>query len=343
MSLIERDVRQFASDKIINKEHIGRVAEWVKGRNVFPITVELDMTDKCQHFCNDCVGGRVGGEQIQPAVIINQLAELGCKGITFTGGGEPLLHKETLNMVEYAKDRKIDVGFITNGSALTKEKSERLVKNCTWVRVSLDAGNAETFKYTHGLPVVAFNKVVKNIKGLAEMKSKVGSECTVGVGYLTDEITKSGMLEATRLARDLGVDYVQFRPYHRDETEVNDEIEKCLEYETENFKVLWSKHKYESMKRGDWGRTYEKCYGQQFATVIGANGKMYLCCHMRGMEKYELGDVNKQTIKDIWNSERRQEVIDGLDWRDCPPLCRANTFNQILWEIKQNKDHVNFL
>jgi radical SAM protein with 4Fe4S-binding SPASM domain len=92
-----------------------------------------------------------------------------------------------------------------------------------------------------------------------------------------------------------------------------------------------------------FGRYYRKCYGQQFATVITASGKMYICCHLRGYEKYCIGDLNKDSFKKIWHSKRRKEVVEKIDFSDCIPLCRDNTFNQILWNIKQPREHVNFL
>ena len=43
------DVRQFSSDKIL--KHIDRVNAWLKRENPRPITVELDMTNVCNHRC----------------------------------------------------------------------------------------------------------------------------------------------------------------------------------------------------------------------------------------------------------------------------------------------------
>lgn len=97
------------------------------------------------------------------------------------------------------------------------------------------------------------------------------------------------------------------------------------------------------MKDTQYGRNYGRCYGHQFATVISADGKMYLCCHLRGYEKYCIGDLTKDSFMDIWNFQRRQDVAEDIDFKDCIPLCRDNTFNQILWNIKQPREHENFL
>jgi len=243
------------------------------------------------------------------------------------------------------------VGFISNGSLLNERSAAIIVDNCTWVRVSLDAGSSDVFRFTHGVDGNEFHKIISKIGLLAEVKKRHKSKCTIGVGFLTCNLSVRDMVKATELTKKLGVDYLQFRPmqihrggkfdYHW--TDVEKEIGECLKHSSDGFQVLYSQHKYEMAHDPQFGRSYQRCYGQQFATVISASAKMYICCHTRGYEKYCIGELTKRTFKEIWNSRRRQEVIRTIDFRDCIPLCRDNTFNQILWNIKQPREHVNFL
>ena len=64
---------------------------------------------------------------------------------------------------------------------------------------------------------------------------------------------------------------------------VEEKIRECLKYSDNGFQVLYSQHKYEMANDPQFGRYYKKCYGQQFATVISSSGKMYICCHTRGV------------------------------------------------------------
>jgi hypothetical protein len=159
------------------------------------------------------------------------------------------------------------------------------------------------------------------------------------------------MIRAAVLCRRLGVDYLQFRPlqvhvdgsFKYDRKDITGEIERCMKESRTGFKVLCSQHKYEMMQDASFGRHYGICYGHQFATVIAADARMYLCCHMRGHSRYCLGDLRRNSFREIWNSRRRKRVAANIDFRDCVPLCRDNTFNQILWNIRQPREHVNFL
>lgn len=355
MDIRHFNVRQFSSDKIL--KHLDRVNDWLQGKNPAPITVELDMTNVCNHRCPECVVNyfRVSDNSSLSKKlalnIVRQLAKSGIRGLIFTGGGEPLCNPHTIEAVKLARRKGIDVGFITNGSLLTSHCADALIRNCTWVRVSLDAASPEVFKLTHGLDGREFRRAISGIKLLVAAKKRLKSPCTIGIGFLTSDYSVRDMVKAAQLCRRLGADYLQFRPmqihrggkfaYHW--TDVEKEISECLKYAGEGFQVLFSQHKYEMAHDPQFGRHYQKCYGHQFATVISASAKMYICCHTRGYEKYCIGDLTKNSFREIWNSRRRKEVAERIDFRDCIPLCRDNTFNQILWNIKQTKEHLNFL
>ncbi len=350
------DVRQFSSDKIL--KHLDQVNAWLRGENPAPITVELDMTNVCNHRCPECSGWYFQNRNFDSLPldlvrdVIRQLARAGVRGFIFTGGGEPLCHPHTKEVVRLAYNLGLDIGFITNGSLINEEIAGVLLECCTWLRISLDAASAKTFEMIHGMDGDAFNKVVDNIALLTNMKDKLKSKTTIGLGYLTSDFTKNEMYDMTILCKKLGVDYLQFRPMQihnngRFEYHCSDDIEKqifrCLKQSNDGYRVLYSKHKYDMMKEKNYGRNYQKCYGQQFATVIAADSRMYICCHMRGFDKYCIGDLKKNTFEEIWNSDRRKKVVENINFNDCVPLCRDNTFNQILWNIKQPREHVNFL
>ena len=352
---MEINVRQFSSDKIL--KHLDRVNSWLSGENSPPVTVELDMTNICNHRCPECSGWYFQNRNSDlldldlAKDIISQLSKAGVRGLIFTGGGEPLCHPHIKEVVRLAFNLGLDIGFITNGSLINEEIAKVLLECCTWLRISLDAVSAETFERVHGLDGNAFNKVVDNIKLLTRMKKDIGSQATIGIGYLTADFTKDGMYDMAVLCKELGVDYLQFRPmqlhnngrfeYYRND--INNEISRCLKLSSDGYKVLYSKHKYDMMNEKNHGRNYQKCFGHQFATVIAADSKMYVCCHMRGYSKYCIGNLKENTFEEIWNSEQRKRVVENIDFRDCVPLCRDNTFNQILWNIKEPKEHANFL
>ncbi|HNW94514.1 MAG TPA: SPASM domain-containing protein, partial [bacterium] len=193
------------------------------------------------------------------------------------------------------------------------------------------------------------------MRELVRQKRQRRSRTTLGVAFLTCRETRREIVPFARLGCALGVDYVQYRPLltpsedkyvdqHADyATDIIRRISRARKCATRRCAILWSKHKYDLVAAGGQLRTYGECHGHHFAAVIAADRKMYLCCHLRGRQQYCLGDLSRQSLRQIWSSPRRRRVYRHIDFRDCPFLCRCDSFNTILWGIAQPKPHINFL
>jgi radical SAM protein with 4Fe4S-binding SPASM domain len=352
------DVKQFSSEKIL--KHLDKVYEWLRTGNSFPVTMEIDLSNVCNNKCPKCFGFFGGDEDrkkmisgVKAKEILSEISELGGRAVTFTGGGEPLCNPEAADIIVYAaKEAKLDAALISNGISLTPEIGRKILPHLVWTRISLDAASPEMYKLTHGGSAKQFQQAVENTRELVKIKKELGCNATIGVGYLVGENTKSEIVECAALCKELGVDYVQYRPFLRihggcdenyDIPDLMEKFNEAFKLSAPGFDVLYSKHKYDTIDFGGNFRAYGECYGHHFAGVIAANLSMYLCCHMRGIEKYKLGDLTNSTLKEIWNSDQRRAAYEHIDFRDCPPLCRCNTFNEILWNIKKPVNHKNFL
>jgi GTP 3',8-cyclase len=353
------DVKQFSSDKLFC--HLDRVSEWLDTGVSQPVTFELDLTNLCNSKCPHCFGyfrreeNKYSLSPGEAKNIIRQIKSAGGRAVTFTGGGEPLCNPFAVEAVKYARGCGLDVGFITNGSLLDGNISRELVRCCTWIRVSLDAASPGIYRVSHGQGENAFNRVLSNTWELVKIKKVNGNACTIGAGYLTFPETEKDIIPFALLGKRLGVDYVQYRPLLDDfsrnavdyrlaaQKRILREIKKAAALSGKGYDVLYSKHKYESIEAPGELREYDKCYGHHFAAVIAADRKMYVCCHFRGVKKYCLGDLSKNSLKSVWKSKKRRAAYESINLEECPPLCRCNAFNVILWNIKQEKKHKNFI
>jgi MoaA/NifB/PqqE/SkfB family radical SAM enzyme len=347
------NVKQFTSDKILN--HLDKVNDWLNGGNPFPVTLEIDLSNNCNHNCPACCSGfasdksEMGKHTLER--VITQASKGGVRGVIFTGGGEPLCSKHIERAVALAHDSSMSVGLITNGSLLHKKNIKLLTDCCDWIRISLDAGCERMHRYTHGVKD-EFNIILENIKTLA-LHAK-GKNCTIGTAYLTGKYTSnmSDMKAFITASDKCGIDYCQFRPYL---SSGKKDLSSFTKIDFENLRqwaksrgvlldVLYSKHKYENMASGiAKTKNYDVCYGHQFASVICANGDMTVCCHTRGISRMTIGNVLTSSLNEIWNSKTRKRITNTIDVKNCPDLCRCNTFNEILYNIKRPKKHVNFL
>lgn len=325
----------FGQAKLLN--HPTALAHWQRGEPGSLVTAELDLTNRCNNLCPGCAGGRaVNAATLDKAEVqdyVQQLWDAGAKAVIFTGGGDPLVHRDAVDLMAFAKTLGLDVGLITNGLALTAKKSHRLVQICTWIRVSLDAGGPAMYKLTHG--VDCFVSILDRVGELVAAKKATGSTCTIGLGYLTGPATLSGMETFLQHATALGVDYAQFRPFHGDLTDIRPAFEALQK----RYPVATaSLQKYAHFADAD-KRPYGECHGRHFTTVIGADANVYVCCHMRGNPKYALGNLREHTFAEIW--ARRHTV--RIDFQDCPLFCRLDECNRLLNELIKPKTHLNFL
>ena len=91
------------------------------------INFEIDLTNGCNHRCSFCQWGsylEYNRATLKSQIVVKALPELihfGTKAITWTGGGEPTVHKDFFKILEKSYRLGLDNGLLTNGSLL-KEK-----------------------------------------------------------------------------------------------------------------------------------------------------------------------------------------------------------------------------
>lgn len=326
--------------------HTDRVLAFQRGEVVPPVSMELDMTDQCNHNCPQCAGGRGDGhlDLAKAGGWLHQMADYGVRGVVFTGGGEPLMNEHTLGAMSHAKAIGLDVGLITNGGKFPGGvKSRAILDACTWVRISLDASDDAMYQRTHDMPMGLFHYVIQEIGSLVDPPGLLREDkrCTIGVSYMVNQDTKRGMLKATKLCRKLGVDYIQFRQYWHHFTPIDDVLPICRQHETETFKVRTAEPKFTNIF--DRQRPYDRCHGAAFTGVVQADGNMPICCNYRGRPEFYIGNLYEQSLKDIWEGERKQHVLNNMNVHACVPLCRNDHHNRFLENVIQKQDHGSFV
>ena len=356
----------FAQDKIFL--HGDRIRDYLdRGHTDAPVTLELDLTNQCNNKCPACTGynsDRTTMDTDFAKIIIKDAAKLGVRGLIFSGGGEPLMHKDVAKLVEFANKQELDVGFITSGQQpkwVTDDDIETIVRNTSWIRVSLDAGSPERYLTTHGLNTVAYNNALNFISKLVHVKEDNLLTSTIGVGYLTGigdvEAEKEDYCNAAIAMGGIGVDYFQLRPLHGSHQAASfpKELKDHLESVGSPTNLLASDHKYKFIGEGNKGeRTYDYCHGAHFASVVTANGGLYVCCHLRNQDVGKIADLHTTPLANVWgrnhdvglrSAESVRSVTNRIDVDACVPYCRCDNFNRSLDEmVKGYKNtHKNFL
>jgi len=255
---------------------------------------------------------------------IARLADMGVKGLTFSGGGEPTVHDDLLEIVQFAKGKGMDVSLITNGVIF----DVRLLDSLTWVRFSLDAANPFTYKKIKGAG--KFGDVLGNIIDAVRYRAGKKLNTTIGVQSVVCDDNFEQTFEIAKLADGLGADYFQFRP-------VEGTVPKYKPAIPENdlrVKIIDSWYKWEELGSV---KKYTDCSGADFIGAVGADLNFYICCHHVGDASANYGNILTDNVL-----ANRHKVQDAFDYGKCPIACRGSVINRRLSKYK-TIEHVNFL
>jgi MoaA/NifB/PqqE/SkfB family radical SAM enzyme len=308
--------------------HADRICDWLRGKLPAPITLELDLTLSCNDKCPYCPHGFAHQGRYLELESIHQIldeaAGLGIRGLTITGGGEPLMHPRIADVMRLVRRYGLSAGIITNAGRVTAEIADELVASCQWIRVSLDAATESTFQRVRGHRGMAHR--LERISVLADAKRRNRrNDCEIGSSFLTCSETAGEIVEAAHLSRAIGFDYIQFKPMvrwlginkHRSPLMSQDGVIPALEtaakLQDETFKVLVTRHRYEAELSGA-PRSYSAFHCGWFIVAVGPNASgervlptLYLDCSSKYVPLWTIGEFD--SLEKILRSDRRRQII----------------------------------
>lgn len=159
-------------------------ADWSLGvhrlsaANRVPIGGSIEVTYRCNNKCVHCYNNlplhdkearRKELTYEEHCRILDQIAELGCLWLLFTGG-EIFVRKDFLDIYTYAKQKGFLVTLFTNGTLITSEIADYLMQLRPFnVEITLYGHTQKTYEQVTGVPG-SFAKCMRGIRLLAERK-----------------------------------------------------------------------------------------------------------------------------------------------------------------------------
>ncbi len=133
------------------------------------------------------------------------------KEVDLTGGGEPLTNPHIPEIVQAVKEAGCKVGFSTNGTLLTPELAENLIRlGLDWISISFDAATPETYHQIR--QGSSYETVIGNIRALRDLKKQLDSKTPklmmVFVMMVGDQENFHELPQYIGLAHLLGVEQV---------------------------------------------------------------------------------------------------------------------------------------
>jgi radical SAM protein with 4Fe4S-binding SPASM domain len=340
--------------------HSEKVQHMLAGERVYPISVEIDLSNICNHGCPWCSFNGFRQENWKswdgPRMLslLGELAEVGVKSITFTGGGEPLVHAQAAEIFQRCADLGMEFGVVTNGRRLEGPVVSVIAKHATFARVSLDAGTPQTHQLLHATATPEYARILLNMQAL---RDAAGPRLTIGASFCVFDVNKQEIGPAAAKVKATGANYLEVRPVFPTEwrgggfgnplTEEHiDEARSQLEnakaaHDSATFRVIGMIQRFDQVFNR--AKDYEKCHIGPLTTVINADGYIYHCCQQRGMPNFRAGSVMDMPFSKVWWNAQHQAMVDAIDISKCGP-CRYDGYNRIVEEtFLRDAMHANFI
>jgi MoaA/NifB/PqqE/SkfB family radical SAM enzyme len=331
--------------------HFAHLAQWMKGELFPPIGMEIDLSNRCNLGCADCdfrfthsrgphasktpTGDLMDFDLLKR--ILQEMKDCGVESVTFSGGGEPTLHPR-FGEALHAASELFPLGLYTNGTQLETSLARQVRQEATWVVVSLDAVDASDY--------LAYKGVDKFEDVLGGVSTLIGGKATIGLSFLLSERNFFHAPSMVNLHKELGTDYVEFRPLIQfnptnpaEPTANLGWISDCLKILAEFDGQPGVETRLESFRAYQaFGREYKVCEAILFTGIVSADGRMWRCVNSRGYDCACLGDLNEEHFATVWLRQK-----PWADFARCRVLCRGDAINRALAQLKTPLPHQEFI
>jgi radical SAM protein with 4Fe4S-binding SPASM domain len=295
--------------------------------NALPFALSVEPTTSCNLRCPQCPSGlrqftRATG-MLDPVMFQKFVGQIKkhVHSLTFYFQGEPYLNPDFLKMVRTASDNNLYTITSTNAHYLTDEVSKQTIESgLDELIISIDGTTQETYEqYRVGGQL---DKVLTGAQNIIKWKKELKSRKPYVVFQFVAFRSNESQVNAVKvLGKEMGADKIR--------------IKTAQIYDFENSHDMIPKNedlaRYRLNEKGKWeikNKLLDQCWRMWQACVITWDGKIVPCCFDKDA-KYQLGDLNSNSFKNIWFSEPyqafRQNLLNGRKEIDICTNCTEGT------------------
>ncbi len=300
-----------------------KMQSFVDGRVTAPIYMRVKPINQCIHNFYFCIYKSENSDQHEDMNVsdvipedkmlefLDDAAEMGVKCLTFSGGGEPLLHPYAGVFMSRTLSRGMGLSIITNGQLLEGDRADILAR-ADWVRISMDYWNADMFEKTRRVKREGFYKTIGNITKFANS----GRSCELQASYIITEHNYNTLLDAYEFIDSLGIESVRFtHEWRKDFSEYHSKIADDVLVQLSQIKERNCKLSFNYLLTGEGlkGREYSRCYSSEISPVLGADMNVYPCHNRAYCGNGIIGSIKDQRFIDMWYSTQTKDFLHAYN------------------------------
>ena len=220
--------------------------------------------------------------------IIDEGLKYGLCSIALNGYNEPLLQKDIVRYINYAKNAGVlDISLHTNGLLLTEDLSKELIDSgLTIIMFSIDAATKQTYERIRKSP--HFNKVINNILQFIELKKTKNKLLPLTrVSFVENKINHLELKDFISFWKDK-VDYFMIQSF-------------CNPFvDNKEFNKIEDEYRFENIP-------FVICTEPFQRLTITCDGNVLPCCSYYGLDLI-MGNIYKDSLYNIWNGKKIKEL-----------------------------------
>lgn len=275
-----------------------------------PISIAFEPTTSCNLRCPECPSGlrsftRPTGMLKEDLFkkTIDELADT-LLYLTFYFQGEPYLHPQFIELVNYASKKKIYTATSTNAHYLNDENARKTVESgLDRLIISIDGTTQNTYEqYRVGGKL---EKVIEGTKNVLKWKKALKSKTPYVIfQFLVVRPNEHQIEELKQLAKELGVKDVAFK------------TAQIYDFENGNSLIptIDRFSRYEQIADGKFqikNKLLNHCWKMWHSCVITWDGLVVPCCFDKDAQ-YRMGDMKQSSFVEIWQSAEYQQFRSSL-------------------------------
>lgn len=326
------------------------VSLWLKKPVVWgkPISISIEPTTICNLRCPECPSGLrsftrpTGMLDIELFKSTIDQSYKASSYLLLYFQGEPYLHPEFTELVEYASHKALYTATSTNAHYLTDENAKKTIESgLDRLIISIDGTTQDTYEsYRVGGNL---DKVIEGTKNIIAWKKKLHSKTPyVLFQFLVVKPNEHQIEEVKALGEELGVDKVAFKTaqlYDYKNARLPDgqgnplmpTIEKYSRYK----KLPNHNHSSGDLESPDELETYtlkaklkNQCWKMWHSTVVTWDGTVVPCCFDKDAE-HKQGTLADQKLAAIWEDDSyngfRKQLLTNRKSIDICQNCTEGT------------------
>jgi radical SAM protein with 4Fe4S-binding SPASM domain len=295
-----------------------------------PISISFEPTTSCNLRCPECPSGlrsftrptgMLEGELFKK--VIDEVHK-DLWYLIFYFQGEPYLHPEFTELVNYASSRGIYTATSTNAHYLTDLQAKKTVESgLDRLIISIDGSTQEVYEqYRIGGKL---EKVLEGARNIVKWKKELRSSTPhVIFQFLVVRPNEHQIAEVEALAKEIGVD------------EVGLKTAQIYDYENGSplIPTIAEYSRYKKEKDGTYSiknSLFNHCWKMWHSCVITWDGSVVPCCFDKDAT-YKMGDLREISFQDLWHGNAYRNFRKSLlKSRSEIEICKNCTEGTKVW------------